>query len=111
MEISQQVVKPLLDRITEEYDRLYRELRHHGSDEAYQILSEVQGHLNQLDQMNADSDIHLILTSGTNAQREALRELKLQLRFLSRRWKRHLTSENRLRRNREKQAYVPPVAA
>ncbi|MBI3307546.1 MAG: hypothetical protein HYZ84_07065 [Candidatus Omnitrophica bacterium] len=118
MEISHQVVKPLLDRLLQEYKKMYREICAYSSDAPnfLELKSQIEDKLNQLKIMNMLGGFHAIhggtlTTEEQGKLRENLRNLKLDERFLARRWKRHLVSENRFRRLREKRNHVSTIAA
>ena len=118
MEISHQVVKPLLDRLLQEYKKLYMEVCTHSSDtpEFLELKAQIKDKLNQLKVMNMLGGFHSIHSGALNIEeqgklRQNLRHLKLDERFLARRWKRHLVSTNRLRRLREKRDRVSTIAA
>ncbi len=121
MEISHQVVKPLLDRLLHEYKKMYLEVAAHSSDtpdtqDFLELKTEIKDKLNQLKVMNMLGGFHSIHAGALTIEEQAnlrqnLRHLKLDMRFLGRRWKRHLVSENRLRRLREKRSHVSTIAA
>ncbi|MBI3307404.1 MAG: hypothetical protein HYZ84_06350 [Candidatus Omnitrophica bacterium] len=118
MEISHQVVKPVLQRLLQDYNQLHRDIRNHvsTSPDFLEFKIQVEDKLNQLKVMNmlgGFSCLHAgaLTLEEQNRLRENLRNLKLGIRFLTRRWKRHLVSENRIRKQREKRIYVSTVAA
>lgn len=118
MEISHQIVKPLLRRLLQEYSKLQQEVYRHAcaSHDFQELKIQIEDKLNQLKIMNMLGGFHTLHAGPLNVEgqerlRENVRHLKLEVRFLSRRWKRHLISENRLRRQREKGNYVSAVAA
>ena len=114
MEISDQLVKPLVDKILNEYCDLYHALSTNPSEGAREIRSTIERKLGELGNVSTRG-VGVWTPSGRmNPEdvRENLRQLKLEMRFLRRRWQRQQTSENRVRRNREKRAsYVSTVAA
>ena len=110
MEINTQLLKPLIDRLTDNYRDLGREVQFHRSSEADQLRSFIQKRMNQLQHL----DVSLTSPGSTlqNGQlrnsRDILRQLKLELRFAQRRWKRQLLNDVRFKRqDQDKEPLVP----
>ena len=100
MEISNQVVKPHIDRMIKEYEDLAREISGHEDEDALELKAMVDKKLAEIETLSR-------LDSG----HPDLRRLKLESRFARRRWMRHLLSEIRTEKNRRKRNYVSTVAA
>jgi hypothetical protein len=92
MNISHQLLQPLVDRIEAEYNELIDETKPHDSDEIKELRLFIDKKLRQLQMvkvslsyMNKDE----FQTEETQANlRDTLRQQKLELRFARRRWKR-----------------------
>jgi hypothetical protein len=104
MEISNQLLKPLIDRLCEEYQGLDSELKlHPDSEEINDLKGTIQKKIQQLENL----DTVLLKTPAAERLtqsdlRDTLRQLKLELRFTQRRWKRQLLNEVRFKRSRRK---------
>lgn len=113
LEISNQLVKPLLARIVHDYGSLYEDLKNHGSEEASLLRSEIRARVAQIEGLDVYKAMEMVTFNEVQNEklRDILRNLKLELRFMRRKWQRHKISENRVRRNKEKRAYVSTFAA
>lgn len=113
MKISKQLLKPLIDRIEEEYLELFNEVSGSSSDEARSLRSALQQKRRQVEMASVSL---LYVDRGardydTEHLRTRLRQLKLDLRFAQRKWKRYLVSEERIRKTLERRSHVATVAA
>ena len=115
MEISSQIVRPLIERLYEEYQELDRELAPHSSDEVAELKTFVHKKMRQLQTLDSTvSGLTPALLSESlsyNELRHQLRQLKLQLRFAQRRWKRQIVNESRFRRRLQGKLLMPTAAA
>lgn len=114
MEIGDQLLRSLLDKIISEYEELYQDLAEHPGDPvAMALRTDVEQKLSHMERMSASGYLEARVPHDATGSklRENVRQMKLDLRFLQRKWRRHLVSENRLRKRREKRQYVPTVAA
>ena len=108
MEISTQLVKPLIDRLVEEYKDLDREMTNYSSEEVDEMKTSIRKNLQQLEVL--DSSMASIGPAADDSSsddlRDILRQLKLELRFAQRRWKRQLLNEERFKRGPEKGSFI-----
>lgn len=115
MKITDQLLEPLLQRIYEEYQDLHRNVAGQYFDEAIELRQFIEKKSRQLETVKVS--LAYMRQSGALSQdnepdlRDVLRQLKLELRFARRRWKRHLVSQERIRRNQERRSHVPTFAA
>jgi len=114
MEIKNQILKPLFDRIESEWKDLRREVSTSRDEEALSMVPTFEQKLRQLECLRVSTSYQ---DNAKNASfeitslREALRQLKLEVRFARRRWKRHLVAQERMRKRQEKLAASQIVAA
>lgn len=102
MDISSQVTKPLLSRLLMEYHNLEREIDCFGTGRTDALKEEVFGNISRLRRLDKMGD-------GLSASdREDVRKMKLDLRFLQRRMRRAILSEERLRRSQARTARLTP---
>lgn len=108
MEISNQILRPLIDRLKAECQELYQQVSLHSSDEALQLKTFIQRKMRQLEMLGVSVSYASSLPEQPDLPvlRHTFRQLKLELRFAQRKWKRVLLSEARIRRNQEKRAVV-----
>jgi len=110
------LLEPLFQRITAEYQDLNRSVSAGAyTDEALELKNFIEKKLRQLDTVRVSlSYLQQGLSEAGESDfdlRDMLRQHKLELRFARRRWKRHLVSQERIRRNQERRAHVPTFAA
>jgi len=108
MEISNQLVKPLIERLAEEYRELEQEMTDYSSEEVEEMKTSIQKNLKQLEVLDAS-----IASMGSESDdstsmdlRDILRQLKLDLRFAQRRWKRQLLNVERFKKGPQKASLV-----
>ncbi|MFA5159512.1 MAG: hypothetical protein WC484_03290 [Candidatus Omnitrophota bacterium] len=96
MEISNQLVRPFIDKIGTEWQDLYREISDHESDEARALRSSIEQRIRQLEKFRVSirysEQNNMGLKEFPNL-REALRLLKFDLRTTRRKWHRYLISK------------------
>ncbi len=97
----------------ENYKQLGLDIRYAVSDEAEDLLSEINKHLTQIENLlqslkETESEGREVV-SPDDAQ--IYRKLKLDLRFTVRRWQRMLAAESRIRKVHEKGNHVSTFAA
>jgi len=115
MKISNQLLEPLLNRIAAEYLELEDLVSGEFSEEAAGLRSFIDKKSRQIETVRVSlaylqqSGFHDI--EGEPDLRDVLRQLKLELRFTRRRWKRYLVNRERIRRNQERRTHVPTFAA
>ena len=114
MEITNQLFKPFVEKIEAEWQKLYCELANHESNEARDLRPSVLQKLNILEKIKL-SAVYQEESKDSGLEfpnlREALRYLKLDLRFARRRWTRYLVSATRTQKRRENANGVAPVSA
>lgn len=109
MQIRTLLLKPYLDRFERELQKLNEELIHHPTGETLPLRSFVEGELSEIQKMR-DSVHHAPENSGVTLPQN-FRQMKLQLRFAKRRWKRLISNEIRFKKIRERQIHVSGFAA
>ncbi|MBU3758615.1 MAG: hypothetical protein FGM27_01650 [Candidatus Omnitrophica bacterium] len=116
MQITQQLSRPLLDRIQQEYQELFREIACQHTEDAAELRAFIQKKLRQMESVQVAMNYYLESVSSQTSEdpfdlRETLRQHKLELRFARRRWKRQLVSQEKNRRYQERAEHVPTFAA
>lgn len=99
MGISNQLIKPFIEKMENEWQELRREISGHESNEASALMPSIEQRMRQLEKFR----VSMLCSSermetGLNEfpnLREALRFLKLDLRTTRRKWRRHLISKVR----------------
>ena len=115
MEISQMLLMPSIERLSEEFHELDRELVNEESEAVLQLKGIIQRKLRQLQMLKVAvsyldnaADNNNIVPSDLHA---SFRRLKLELRFARRKWKRLLSNEIRFQKSQEKRVHVSTFAA
>lgn len=113
MEISHQILKPLIDRLESECLKFEQELNRYTSEEASQLRSFIQKKMRQLNMLKLSVSYANSLSERPilNDLRDTFRQLKLELRFAQRKWKRVQLGEARMRKNQEKRSRLSTFAA
>ena len=105
MEISGQLMKPFIDKMETEWQDLYREISGHESEEASALKPSVEQRMRRLEKFRLSAvyseQDEASLKEFPNL-REALRFLKLDLRTMRRKWRRHLVSKIRTQKRQER---------
>ncbi len=103
-EISNQILKPLIDRVEKECRELYHQVGDPASEEGVELKSFLQRKIRQLEMLSVSINYISTLPEQPDLPdlRSTFRQLKLELRFAQRRWKRILLGEARVQRNQEK---------
>ncbi|OGX11349.1 MAG: hypothetical protein A2351_03355 [Omnitrophica bacterium RIFOXYB12_FULL_50_7] len=105
MEISNQLLRPFIDKMETEWRDLYREVSDHGSDEASALRPSIEQRMRQLERFRISALYSEQDGAGLKEfpnLREALRFLKLDLRTTRRKWRRHLVSKIRTQKRQER---------
>jgi len=114
MEISNQLIRPFIDKIEIEWQELYREISDHASDEASALEPSIEQRMRQLERFRVSAiyseQDETVLKEFPNL-REALRFLKLDLRTTRRKWRRHLVSKIRTQKRQERANHGASLAA
>ena len=114
MEISTQLLKPFIEKMESEWNRLYREVSGHPSDEAVAMRPTIEQRMRQLEKFRTSAmyfDQDSAATKEFPNLREALRLLKLDLRTTRRRWHRHLVSKVRTKKRQERAGHGATLTA
>ncbi len=113
MEINTQLIKPLVDRLYDDYQQLAGELPLRSNEEIQKLRIFLQKKIHQIETLNT-----AISSLSAEPQRplypnlqDQLRDLKLQLRFAQRRWQRERLNENRFRKNQRSNSLLASFAA
>jgi hypothetical protein len=105
MEITDQLLRPFIDKIETEWQDLYREICEHESDEASAMKPSVEQRMRQLEKFRVSAQYYEKNETGLKEfpnLREAIRFLKLDLRTARRKWRRHLVSKIRTQKRQER---------
>ena len=105
MEISDQLLKPFIEKIGSEWQELYREVSGNISDEAVALRPSIEQRIRQLEKFRVSALYYEEDGAGLKEfpnLREALRFLKLDLRTTRRKWRRHLVSKIRTQKRQER---------
>lgn len=113
MKINTQLTQPLLEKIADGYIKLLRGLEGRYTPDAVEFRAFIQNKLRQVERVQIALDYAHPIDTENHAldPRDALRQLKLELRFAQRRWKRKLISDQRIQRNQLRRNHVPTFAA
>ena len=113
MDINNQLVRPLMERLYDEYRELVGELTFHDSDETQKLKLFIQKKIQQLETLNGT-----ISSLGIQSEKslypdlhEQLKQLKLELRFAQRRWKRQCLNEVRFKKSHPRTPLISTYAA
>lgn len=114
MEISNQLIKPFIDKIGTGWQDLYHEVSSHAGEEASTLKPTIEQRIRQLEKFR----ISALYSEQDEANvkefpnlREALRFLKLDLRTTRRKWRRHLVSKIRTQKRQERANHEASLAA
>ena len=114
MEISNQLLRPFVEKIETEWQDLYREISGNESDEAVALRPSIEQRIRQLEKFRISALYYeqdgAALKEFPNL-REALRFLKLDLRTTRRKWRRHLVSKIRTQKRQERANHGASLAA
>ena len=105
MEISNQLIKPFIQKMESEWDQLYREVCGHSSEETAAIRPAIEQRMRQLEKFRTSAMYFDQDSAGLKDFpniREALRLLKLDLRTTRRKWHRHLVTKVRIQKRQER---------
>ena len=105
MEISNQLIRPFIEKLETEWQDLYREVSGHVSDEAVELKPSIEQRMRQLERFRVSALYSEKDETGLKEFpnfREALRFLKLDLRTTRRKWHRHLVSKIRTQKRQER---------
>ena len=114
MEISDQLIRPFINKMESEWQDLYREISDHRSDEASALRPSIEQRMRQLEKFRISilySEQDVAGLKEFPNLREALRFLKLDLRTTRRRWRRYLVSKVRTQKRQERAGYGASFAA
>jgi len=106
-------MRPFIDKIEAEWRDLYREICGHESDEANAMKHSVEQRIRQLEKFRVSAHYYEKNETGLKefpSLREAFRFLKLDLRTMRRKWRRHLVSKIRTRKRQERATYGASIA-
>jgi hypothetical protein len=113
MQISNQLLKPIIDRLYDEYRELNGRLVLRPSEETDKLKAFIQKKLQQLERLESE-----MVAVQPHAERAlysdwpfALRQLKLGLRIAQRRWKRILLNEVRFKKGQGKTSLMAAYAS
>jgi hypothetical protein len=105
MEINNQLMRPFIDKIETGWQDLYREISDHESEEASILRPSIEQRIRQLERFRVSALYFEKDDTGLKEfpnLREALRFLKLDLRTMRRKWRRHLVSKVRTQKRQER---------
>lgn len=113
MEITSQLLRPLIDRLKVECQDLLRQINGDPSEEALQLRSFIQRKIRQIEMLGVSVTYANSLPEQPDLPvlRNTFRQLKLEMRFAQRRWRRLQLNQTRARKNQEKRGLTPSVAA
>jgi len=114
MEISNQLLRPFIEKMESEWDQLYREVCGHPDPEAADLRPAIEQRMRQLEKFRTSAMYFAqdeAALKGFPNLREALRLLKLDLRASRRKWRRHLVSKVRTQKRQERANYEAATAA
>lgn len=114
MEITNQLLKPFIEKMENEWQHLYHEICGHESEEAHAMKPSIELRMRQLEKFRT-SAMYFDHDVGGGKEfpnlREALRFLKLDLRTTRRKWRRHLVSKVRTQKRQERANYEASLVA
>jgi len=96
MQISDQLVKPLVERLGDEYRELDRELGQHSIEETESLKILIKKKLRYVESLCSDDPSNRSALHGNI--HHTIRKLKLELRFAQRKWRRLLLNETRFKK-------------
>jgi hypothetical protein len=114
MEISNQLMRPFIDRIETQWRDLYREISDHASEEANVLKPSIEQRMRQIERFRVSAFYFEKDDTGLKEfpnLREALRFLKLDLRTARRKWRRYLVSKVRTQKRQERAEHGASFAA
>ncbi|HNX68775.1 MAG TPA: hypothetical protein PLL75_07795 [Candidatus Omnitrophota bacterium] len=114
MEISNQLLKPFIEKMETEWQELYREISGHKGEEADAIRPSIEQRMRQLEKFRMSAQYYETDEVGLKEfpnLREALRFLKLDLRTTRRKWRRHLVSKIRTQKRQERASHATSLIA
>jgi beta-phosphoglucomutase-like phosphatase (HAD superfamily) len=114
MEISDQLMRPFINRIETEWRDLYREISDHTSEEANVLKPSIEQRMRQIERFRVSALYFEKDDTGLKEfpnLREALRFLKLDLRTARRKWRRYLVSKVRTQKRQERAEHGVSFAA
>lgn len=114
MEISNQLLKPFIEKMENEWAYLYREVCGYSGEEAAVTKLAIEQRIRQLEKFRTSAMYFDQDDAGFRAfpnLRDALRLLKLDLRTTRRKWHRHLVSKVRTQKRQERIHYETPLTA
>lgn len=114
MEITDQLVRPFIDKLEVDWKNLYREISEHDGGETGEMKSAVEQRMRQLEKFRVSAQYYEKNETGLKEfpnLREALRFLKLDLRTARRKWRRHLVSKIRTQKRQERANHGASFAA
>jgi hypothetical protein len=114
MQISNQLIRPFIDKIETEWQDLYREVSNHPGDEAGELRPSIEQRMRQLERFRVSALYSEQDVAGLKEfpnLREALRFLKLDLRTTRRKWRRHLVSKVRTQKRQERANHEASLTA
>lgn len=91
MKITSQLQKPVLKRLIHDYENLCKEMNLHAPSKVNALLNEAEANILKLRNMDHPG----LPSAHSDHSRNAIRSLKLEYRFLLRRWKRKRMSQER----------------
>lgn len=105
MQISDQLLKPFIEKMENEWQDFHREISSHHCEEAGALKPSIEQRMRQLERFRVSALYSEHDASGLKEfpnLREALRFLKLDLRITRRKWRRHLVSKIRTQKRQER---------
>src|SRR5437870_5213200 len=103
MEISNQLLKPIIEKLCDEYQELDQQLNLHLSEETRKLKNSIQKKIRQLELLDScvSSMVKLSENNDCLDLRNTLREFKLELRFAQRKWKRQSLYDIRINKKNQ----------
>ena len=114
MEISNQLLRPFIEKIETEWRDLYREISGNESNEAATLRPSIEQRMRQLEKFRVSALYYDQDGAGLKEfpnLREALRFIKLDLRTTRRKWRRHLVSKVRTQKRQERASHGASLTA
>lgn len=109
MEISNQLLKPYIEKMETEWYQLYREVCGYSSDKVVEMKPTIEQRMRQLEKFRTSAMYFDHDEKGLHQfpnLREALRLLKLDLRATRRQWRCYLVSKIRTQKRQEHARYA-----
>jgi phytoene dehydrogenase-like protein len=115
MEITDQLLRPFVEKLEAEWRGLYRDIASHAGEEADAMKAAVEQRMRQLEKFRLTAHYYEKNESETGLKefpnlREALRFLKMDLRTVRRKWRRHLVSKIRTQKRQERATHGASIA-